>query len=79
MPRYFFDVADGGPHQDETGTECATLDEVRNAAMAALPSVAKEQIPHGEDRRIFSVVAKDESGNAVYAATLSYVGLRLKR
>jgi hypothetical protein len=75
MPRYFFDFADGGSHRDDVGTECATLDGVRKAAMAALPAIAKEQIPLSGDHRSFTVVARDEHGAAIYAATLTYVGL----
>jgi hypothetical protein len=77
MPRYFFDITDSGPHHDDTGTECATLEGVRKAAMAALPAIAEEQIPTDGDRRSFSVVVRDEQGVAVYAATLNYVGMWL--
>ncbi len=79
MARYFFDIVNGGPLQDDIGTECATLESVREAAMAALPAIAKEQIAGDGDRRSFTVIARDERGEAVYAATLSYVGLWLKR
>lgn len=47
--------------------------------MRALPDIAREQIPTDGDRRHFSVVVRDEAGNAVYTATLSFAGLWLKK
>ena len=78
MPRYFFDIKDGGLQQDDMGTECADLDEVRMAAMKVLPDVAREDIPKDGDRRTFIVVVRDEDGHAVYTATLTFAGLWLK-
>ena len=79
MPRYFFDIADGSLQQDDTGTECADLNEVRMAAMKVLPDVAREDIiPKDGDRRTFPVVARDEDGHAVYTAALTFAGLWLK-
>ena len=77
MPRYFFDIKDGGLQQDTMGTECADLDDVRIAAMRVLPDIAREDIPKDGDRRTFTVVARDEDGHAVYTATLTFAGLWL--
>lgn len=79
MPLYFFDIVDGGSQRDDIGTECATHDEVRQAAMQALPDVAREQIPADGDQRTFTVVARSESGEAIYTATLIYSGMWLNR
>jgi hypothetical protein len=79
MPRYFFDIVNGGLQRDDTGTECADLASVREAAMATLPAIAKDEIPAAGDHKSFSVVARDEQGEAVYAATLSYVGMWVAR
>jgi hypothetical protein len=79
MPRYYFDIADGGPHSDDTGTECVDDEDVRRPAMRALPGIANEHIPANGDRGIYTVVARDEFGRSVYAATLSFVGLWLNR
>ncbi|UIY45585.1 DUF6894 family protein [Methylobacterium radiotolerans] len=79
MPRYFFDIHDGGPQRDDTGTECANLDAVRQQALRALPDIAREQIPKAGDRRTFTVLVTDEDGRAVYSATLNYTGLWLTR
>lgn len=79
MPRYFFDIHDGGPHRDDTGTECPDLDAVRRQAMRTLPDVAREDIPRDGDRRTFTVLVTDEDGRPVYCATLNYSGLWLMR
>jgi hypothetical protein len=79
MPRYFFDIHDGGSTRDDTGTECADLDEARQMAIQTLPDVAREEIPHDGDRRTFTVLVTDENGRPVYSATLTYTGLWLTR
>ena len=78
MALYFFDITDHGPIlRDDVGTECATIEEVRQQARQALPAIAKDEIPKDGERRFFTVVARDGGGHAVYTATLSYSGMRL--
>lgn len=78
MALYFFDITDHGPiSRDNVGTECADMDEVRQAARTALPHIAMFEIPTDGERRFFTVVARDTDGHAVYTATLSYAGMRL--
>ncbi|WP_336486087.1 DUF6894 family protein [Methylobacterium nigriterrae] len=79
MARYFFDVHDGGPRTDDIGTELSGPEEAREAAKRLLPDIAREEISADGDRRTFTVVARDQDGHAVYAATLSFVGLWLRR
>lgn len=79
MPRYFFDIHDGGPHRDDTGTECPDLETVRQKAIQILPDIAREQIPKDGDRRTFTVLVTDENGHPVYTATLNFTGLWLAR
>lgn len=79
MPRYFFDIHNGGPRRDDTGTECADLDAVRRAALQFLPDLAREEIPKDGDRRTFTVLVTYEDGHPVYSATLNYTGLWLLR
>ncbi len=79
MPRYFFDIHDGGSQRDDTGTECTDLEAVRTTAMRLLPDIAREEIPQDGDRRTFTVLVTDESGKAVFSATLNYTGLWLLR
>lgn len=78
MATYYFDIIDSGwSHRDDTGIECASLDDVRRAAQLALPHIAKDEIPANGDRRFFTVVARNDAGHAVYTATLTYSGMRL--
>ena len=77
VPRYFFDIKNGGLQRDKVGTECADLDAVRIAAMKVLPDIAREDIPKDGDRQMFTVVVRDEDGRAVYTATLNFSGLWL--
>lgn len=79
MPRYFFDIHDGGPTRDDVGTECDNLDAVRAQALRTLPDIAREDIPKDGDRRAFTVLVTDEDGHSVYSATLTYTGLWLLR
>ncbi|GEP07968.1 DUF6894 family protein [Methylobacterium oxalidis] len=52
MPRHFFDVhIDRKVTRDDTGTEFATLEEVRKAAQRLLPDVAHDEIPEDGDRQ----------------------------
>ncbi|MGU3668434.1 DUF6894 family protein [Methylobacterium sp. A49B] len=79
MPRYFFDIHDGGPTRDDTGTECLDLDTVRQHAMRVLPDIAREDIPKDGDRRTFTVLVTDDDGHSVYSATLNFTGQWLLR
>ncbi|WP_336490266.1 DUF6894 family protein [Methylobacterium nigriterrae] len=79
MPRFFFDVHDGGPEFDDTGTELSGPDEARQKAKRLLPDIAREDIPKDGDQRTFTVMVKDETGHPVYSATLTYAGLWLPR
>ena len=77
--RYFFDIHNGGPKRDDTGTECADLDAVRQQALRTLPEIAREEIPRDGDRQTFTVLVTDDDGHPVYSGTLSYAGLWLLR
>jgi hypothetical protein len=77
MARYYFDVHDGGPRFDDTGTELAELENVREQAKRLLPDIAREEIPREGDQRTFTVLVKDEGGKPVYSATLTFAGLWL--
>lgn len=79
MPRYFFDIHDGGSARDDTGTECANDEAARALAIHTLPDIAREQIPKDGDRRAFTVLVTNAEGRPVYSATLTYAGLWLQR
>ena len=76
LPRYFFDIEDGGLQIDETGTECADLDAVQRAAMQILPEIARFETDVA-DRHTFTVIARDADRYPVFTATLSLTGLWL--
>lgn len=72
MPRYFFDVFDGEKLiRDEIGIELAGLENVRIAAIDALPDIARDELPDG-DQRVFSVQARDEENRVVFKASLDF-------
>lgn len=71
VPRYFFDTDDGsGLVADEEGQDVAGLDRMRLLALDALPDIARDIIPDG-DERVLSVRVRDESGTYVFEAFLS--------
>ncbi|GEP04806.1 DUF6894 family protein [Methylobacterium oxalidis] len=79
MPRYFFDVHDSGPQFDDRGTVLAGPDEACAKAKSLLASIAHEDIPKGADQHTFMAQVRDEDGNSIYAATLTYSGIRSQR
>lgn len=79
MPRYYFDIYDGGVARDDDGTTLEDLPAVRQHVLRLLPDIARDEVPDDGDRRTFSVVVTDEDGKPIYAATLSYTGPWLLR
>ena len=79
MPRYFFDIQDGGSQRDEVGTVCADPEAARLQAVRTLPDIARAEIPEDGDRCTFTVLVTDEDEHPVYSATLTYAGLWLLR
>ena len=71
VPRYFFDTDDGtGLVVDEDGQELSGPDQLRYLALDALPDIARDIIPDG-DERLLSVRVRDETGAYVFEAFLS--------
>jgi hypothetical protein len=72
MPRFYFDVSDGASlTRDEVGLELRDVDQVRTEAVRALPDLARENLPDG-DELVFAVHVRDENGQAIFRATLSF-------
>ena len=72
MPRFYFDVSEGESFtRDEIGLDLPDLDQVRAEAINALPEIAREALPDG-DETSFAVEARDESGRVVFKATLNF-------
>ena len=71
MPRYYFDVDDGtGLILDQHGIECGSLDAMRYTAVDALPDIARDELPDG-DNRTMTVKVRDLAGKYLLEASLT--------
>ncbi|MBB3021531.1 hypothetical protein FHR70_004632 [Microvirga lupini] len=71
-PRYFFDTDDGDRFiPDEIGLEVADLAAAREMACRALWDMARNSLTCGDPRE-FSVRVRDETGDVVLQARLSF-------
>ena len=70
MPRYFFDIADGGLIVDDVGTEFANAHAACDAAIKVLPDVARDEIGKGQSREVL-VLMRDESNRALFTASFT--------
>ena len=74
MPLYFFDIADGDKQlRDDEGVDLPDYAAARDAALGALPDMARDKLPAG-DRHALMVHVRDENGTLVHSATLDLVG-----
>lgn len=73
MPRFFFDTYDGDRFvPDDQGQELSDIETAKLAAQAALPDMAKDKLPDG-DQRVFLVSIRDEAGQVAMRIALSLV------
>lgn len=73
MPRYFFDTYDGDRFvPDDAGLQLLDLVEARAEAQKALPDMASDALPDG-DQRTFVVMVRDEAGQVVARAALTLI------
>ncbi|NNM72732.1 DUF6894 family protein [Enterovirga aerilata] len=73
MPRYFFDIDDGGDRTtDHVGTDFPDAEAARAEAISVLPSIARDA-PRTDSREIVATV-RDESGLPIFRARLSIEG-----
>ncbi|MER2198520.1 DUF6894 family protein [Methylobacterium brachiatum] len=79
MARYFFDVIDGRTISDEVGLDLADLAALRREAMRLLPEIARDEM-HNDDRDVqtLAIMVRDEAGQPIYTANLSYAGIWLR-
>ena len=70
MPRFFFDISDGGLTVDDTGTEFPSAHAARDAAIKTLPDVAQDEIGEGQSREVL-VLVRNEEGRAIFSASLT--------
>jgi hypothetical protein len=74
MARYFFDTDDGDTFvEDDEGQELPNAEAAREAALAALPGMARDKMPDG-DHRTFCATVRDDAGTVIYTARLTLVG-----
>ena len=70
MPRFYIDTTDGDLLvRDDVGHDYSDLHAAKQAAVAALPDIAREELPDGDDR-IFTAIVRDEAGVARVQASL---------
>lgn len=74
MPRYFIDSSDGDYTDiDKEGIELADDVAARRVALDALPDMARDKLPDG-DERSFEVRVRNASGAVIYRASLDLTG-----
>jgi len=71
VPRYFFDTYDGYRFlPDEEGQELESIEAAKAEAQRAVPEMAKDELPDG-DQRTFVVSVRDDAGQVVLRVALS--------
>lgn len=70
MPRYYFDVLNGGLVIDDEGIEFSDPAQARAEALRSLPDLAKSFIESEDGRRV-SITVRDAAGRSIYEATLT--------
>jgi hypothetical protein len=79
VPKYFFDIVDGGTYsRDDEGSELPDVEAAREEALGCLPELARSKLSSG-DRRDVIVDVRDETGQVIFTATLSLVARWIKR
>jgi hypothetical protein len=67
--RYYFELDNGQrSYRDPMGAEADDIEEVRQAAISALPELAEAL---AGDHRVCRAVVRDASGRVVFTATLA--------
>ncbi len=74
MPLYFFETDDGELFDhDPVGLDLVNDSAAREAALLALPDMARENMPNGDHRTFVSTV-RNEAGDIIYSAVMNVVG-----
>lgn len=70
LPRYYFDTFDGDHSSiDDDGIDCSSAQAVQDAAVDALPDMAREILPDGPNR-VFRVDVRDGNHRVIFQASL---------
>jgi hypothetical protein len=73
VSRFFFDTYDGDFFApDDEGQELESIEAAKLIAQAALPNMAEDKLPNG-DQRVFIVSVRDEAGQVVVRVALTLV------
>jgi hypothetical protein len=73
LARFFFDTYDGNRLiSDPEGIELQNVEMARIEAQKALPDLARDALPDG-DQKTFIVSVRDESGQVVLRAALTLI------
>jgi hypothetical protein len=72
MPRYFFDLADGGREIDDVGTELSNLNEARTAAIVFAGRIISDH-PEMLANGFICVIVSDESGDESFRVIVTVV------
>jgi hypothetical protein len=73
MPRFFFDTYDGDFFApDNEGQDLEGIEAAKLQAQEALPDMAEDKLPDG-DQRVFVVSVRDEAGQVVVRVSLTLV------
>jgi hypothetical protein len=73
VTRYFFDLRDGDEFSpDDEGMELDGAEAARAEMIAAFPAIAAQRIREDRDRAEFEMTVRDEAGNEVMRASLSF-------
>lgn len=79
LPRYYFDTADNGRSvRDDVGVELPDDDSARRHVAEILPDLAHRGLPDG-DLHTFDCTARNEAGEDVYHAKITYRGSLVAR
>ena len=72
MPRFYIDTSDQSRFvHDMEGFEFEDIEAAKNAAVDALPDMARDELPDG-DSRTFIAVVRDAQGRTLLQATMSF-------
>jgi predicted hotdog family 3-hydroxylacyl-ACP dehydratase len=73
MPRYFFDLRDGGNlSADDEGTELDGVEAARTELIQAFTAIAAQRIRDDGDRANFEMTVRVDGGREVLRASLSF-------
>jgi uncharacterized protein DUF6894 len=73
VPRFFFDTYDGDFFApDNEGQDLEGIEAAKLQAQEALPDMAEDKLPDG-DQRVFVVSVRDEAGQVVVRVALTLI------